>query len=127
MEWIARFEPGELTPQVVDDLLWVLFRRDCAWLARNLWAPELYRSGVRYELEPIERWRAWPIILRERRGDCECLCCARASELVIRHGIGARPVAQRLKSPESEPRYHVLVCWPDGQLEDPSRVLGMKG
>lgn len=23
--------------------------------------------------------------------------------------------------------YHIVVCWPDGRLEDPSRVLGMGG
>jgi len=85
--------------------------------------PPLYQSGVRYKREPRgkEEWLTAPEVLRRRVGDCEDLAAWRAAELRL-HGIPARAVAIR----SGKKRFHAVVKYPDGSIEDPSRILGMK-
>lgn len=92
--------------------------------------PPLYRSGVRYRREAapppgqlrLERFQMIPEVLRNRAGDCEDLSAWRVAEL-RRGGVRAIPwivqSGQRL--------YHVQVRHPDGRIEDPSKILGMRG
>ncbi len=107
--------------------------------------PLLYQSGVRYEAEPNtpvayivqtssgikwakqppEEWMDFPTLYERGVGDCEDLACARAGELQY-NGIAAVP-AIRSKQIGQLTLIHVLVLWPDGQIEDPSAALGMKG
>lgn len=88
--------------------------------------PPLYRSGVRYEQEPLrdgkrqERWLTPDQVYAQRWGDCEDLAAWRAAELRQR-GIPARAVAIRTGAK----KFHAVVRWPDGSIEDPSRLLGM--
>jgi hypothetical protein len=92
--------------------------------------PLIYRSGVRYQAEPArqERWQDIPTTLRRQQGDCEDLACWRAAELNARFGVPARPqvIVTRVLS-DGRRLYHVIVRMPDGSVEDPSFLLGMRG
>lgn len=88
--------------------------------------PPLYTSGVVYKPESVisgkrlEEWLTPDVVLARGRGDCEDLAAWRAAELRKR-GIPARAVAIR----SGKRKFHAVVKWPDGSIEDPSRVLGM--
>jgi len=89
--------------------------------------PWLYDSGVHYQQEPIgeEVWPDFPTLYKQGWGDCEDLACARTAELQF---CGVPAVnAIRYKKLGDITLIHVLVLHPDGWLEDPSRILGMKG
>lgn len=107
--------------------------------------PRLYDSGVFYEEEPPgqEDWLDYPTLLKLGKGDCEDLGCALTAERRVYDGIPSRPVL-RWKYITSDylrrngypakilPRdgiylIHILSQLPDGTLEDPSKVLGMRG
>lgn len=88
--------------------------------------PPLYEAGVLYKPEPViggkrrEEWLTADRVLKRRHADCEDLAGYRAAELRMA-GVPARAVARR-----SGPRkFHAVVRWPNGQYEDPSRILGM--
>lgn len=107
--------------------------------------PRLYSSGVYYEEEPPgqEDWLDLPSLYRAGKGDCEDLGCVLAAERRVYDGIDARPVIKVKFIPSNElkaagydhraiPRdgiflVHVLTLLPNGVLEDPSKVLGMRG
>lgn len=83
--------------------------------------PRLYKSGIQYRLDPGEEWQSPWETAKRGYGDCEDLALYRALEL-RGVGIDARPHVYR-----AGPRtLHVVVRRPDGTLEDPSRVLGMR-
>ena len=107
-------------------LLEALIGVNVAWLRENPDAPSLYASGVRYLEEPRgqEDWQDIPETLRLRSGDCEDLGSWRVAELRVRGHERAMP---HVKKSFSGPRtiFHVAVRRADGQLEDPSRILGM--
>ena len=92
--------------------------------------------------------------LAARKVDCEDLACWRISETRLGRGLDKRGVAPREGHPVptivpvpfpmrpivgtrpafysrmTRPRvrtYHIIVAWPDGTFEDPSRELGMGG
>lgn len=92
-------------------------------LKRNPRMPALYESGVRYVPEPagMEKWLTYDQVLRAGKGDCEDLAAARAAEL-HRVGIKAWPIVIRT----GRKRFHAVVRWPDGRIEDPSKILGMR-
>jgi hypothetical protein len=87
--------------------------------------PQLYASGVVYRREsyvngrPREQWLTAPVVLELGCGDCEDLSCWRAAELRLQ-GINARAIAR-----PSSLGWHIVVQYPDGTIEDPSRKLGM--
>lgn len=93
--------------------------------------PPLYSSGVRYRRETClaphiretcERWLTAEQLLKERFGDCEDLAAYRAAEL--RHSgedPHATPIAQRTRA-----GWHIVVRRGNGNIEDPSVVLGMR-
>ena len=106
--------------------------------------PPLYESGVRYREEAPgqEDWPDIPTILANGWGDCEDLVGYRAAELRDA-GIDADPVLKwqfiprELMIAKGYPKKHVpkrgvwlvhcLVRYPDGTIEDPSKLLGMGG
>lgn len=119
--------PESLT--VLNILANALMQIDILSLRLHPATPNLYESNVRYspEAEGQERWQGIPTTLRNRMGDCEDLAAWRAAELNVRHGIAARPlvvVSQRY--PDQKRLYHVVVERPDGSIEDPSFLLGMR-
>lgn len=85
--------------------------------------PPLYKSGVRYRREQPgrEQWLTIPEVLDEGFGDCEDLAAWRAAEIRLK-GLPAfvRVVRSGRRS------FHAIVQRPDGTIEDPSKVLGMK-
>lgn len=85
--------------------------------------PPLYKSGVRYVRQyGRERFQPCLNVMERRGGDCDQLACWRAAELQER-GIKARAVPYRVNARTM----HVIVIYPDGRREDPSKRLGMKG
>lgn len=99
---------------------------DISYLRRHPETPALYESGVRYQREErgAEDWQTIPQVLRARSGDCEDLATWRAAELRVRHGIKAKAVAYGRRKPDHV-LFHIVVRYPDGHYEDPSRRLGM--
>lgn len=92
----------------------------------------LYESGVYYQAEPAgeEEWLDIPTLYKQGFGDCEDLASARVAEL--QHmGIPAVTCikSKKIISPKGGEitLVHVQVLWPDGTVEDPSAILGMKG
>ena len=87
--------------------------------------PPLYRAGVRYRSEPVERdtfadlWRTW----RRGHGDCAHLACWRVAEL----REAGEPATLRITWRVTPTRrtFHVVVRRANGAIEDPSRILGM--
>lgn len=96
------------------------------FLLHNPNTPKLYDSGVIYQNEPRGRedWQDIPTTLLLGNGDCEDLACWRSAELQAQ-GIFARPVYRWRKLEGGGVLYHILVRWPDGRIEDPSKRLGM--
>lgn len=96
-----------------------------ASIMRRRRLPPLYESGVRYQREallngrPREQWLTAPFVLERGFGDCEDLATFRAGELIVQ-GIEARAIAR-----PSNIGFHIVVRYPDGTIEDPSRKLGM--
>lgn len=107
--------------------------------------PPLYASGILYEeeLPGHEDWYDVPTALRIRRHvDCEDLAAWRTAELRVA-GIGVEPVIkwqwidreQMISQGYPESKLpdrgvwlvHCCVRWPDGSIEDPSKILGMGG
>lgn len=86
--------------------------------------PRLYRSGVRYQREPRRRedWQTVSRAYRARFADCEDLAAWRAAELVVTgEDTAARAIIRRVRPG----LIHCLVLRSNGELEDPSRLLGM--
>lgn len=88
--------------------------------------PLLYQSGVRYVAEPYgqEHWQTPAVTMRLGFGDCEDLAAWRAAELVV-SGRDARALAvvRRVRPG----LMHCVVVRGGGQIEDPSKRLGMRG
>ncbi len=126
------------------------FRRaiKLAAIGRGAPFPKLYDTGVYYEEDPPgeENWRDAPAILdrffRTGHGaDCDQLLCWRVAELRV-DGIAAEPVIkwQHLPREVAITIYpaklipqdglwlvHCCVRFPDGSIEDISKILGMGG
>jgi hypothetical protein len=103
-----------------------LMAANVAWLADYPRTPGIYRSGVRYQMEPrgSERWQGIAACLARGVGDCEDLACWRAAELRA-GGTAAMPSAI-WRPVDGRIRAHAFVALPDGSTEDPSEVLGMR-
>lgn len=100
--------------------------------------PPIYRSGVRYENEPnyrfegdgVEEFALIPIVLKRGWGDCDDLAPWRVSEL--QQGGEAAKIRiqwkrQTLPDGTKGPKYfHIVVRRANGDIEDPSDLLGMR-
>jgi hypothetical protein len=91
-------------------------------------APALYTPGlVRFLREPRgqDNWQNIPRTLQLRTGDCEDLVGWRVAELrASGEDPGARPRVQRFDE-GGDVEYHFTLFRSNGQIEDPSRRLGM--
>lgn len=109
-------------------LLDSLVALNVTYLRHHPQAPGLYDSGVRYQREPrgYEQWMTIPMVLKQRHADCEDLAAYRCAWLIERCGIRAWPCFHWRRVPSQRAIvYHIVVCRPDGVVEDVSRVLGM--
>jgi len=110
--------------------------QDVAWLRAHPETPDLYHAGVSYkperrrektgkETEYGEEWQTIPWVIYRGYGDCEDLGAWRSAELNVKYRIKARPFIKMRRMPDGFWRAHVVVRWPNGQIEDPSAKLGM--
>lgn len=113
-----------------------LMLQNIAWLRAHPNTPDLYQSGVTYKperrrvtmgktLEYGEEWQTIPWVIYRGYGDCEDLGSWRAAELRAKYGVKANPFIKARRMPSGFWRAHVVVRWPNGQIEDPSAKLGM--
>lgn len=96
------------------------------YLKKHPETPSLYSSGVRYvrDLPGQEDWQSIPEAIARRGADCKTLACWRAAELLVR---GHRAYPQFFwRDRDNGATYHIQVQHLDGQIEDPSRILGMR-
>jgi hypothetical protein len=115
-----------------------LMLENIAWLQSHPETPDLYHAGVSYKPERRrinprtgkaseygEEWQTIPWVIYRGYGDCEDLGAWRAAELRHKFKIQATPFIKMRQMPNGYWRAHVVVRWPNGQLEDPSAKLGM--
>lgn len=86
--------------------------------------PRLYSGHIRYEREPPgqERWQTAYETARRGFGDCEDLASYRLAELYFFDGEDGARIKVLKISPVLR---HVVVLRANGQIEDPSKLLGM--
>jgi len=104
-------------------------------LRLNPWIPLLYKSGVRWERDPVcqtpevdgscERFLSPLQVLKEGKvGDCDDVGPWRAAELRLgRRGLKRERATA--KSVRSNIGWHIVVVRRNGRIEDPSKKLGM--
>ena len=115
-----------------------LMLENIAWLKAHPDTPDLYQAGVSYKPERRrinkatgvpseygEEWQTIPWVIYRGYGDCEDLGAWRSAELRAKYHIKATPFIKMRRMPDGFWRAHVVVRWPDGQIEDPSAKLGM--
>jgi hypothetical protein len=130
MEFItSAFEHGTSrgeSHEVLEILLRALVALDESYLRHHPRTVGLYESGLRYQREPrgYEQWLTIPKMLEQKHADCEDLAAYRVAWLRQRCGIPAWPCF-KWRQKGNTLVYHIIVCRPDGVIEDPSRVLGM--
>ncbi len=90
--------------------------------------PPLYSSGVRYIREPKgrETFRDLYVTIANKGGDCAHLAAWRVAELQ-ETGENATIRISWVVTRRGPRVFHVLVRRGDGSIEDPSKLLGMKG
>lgn len=117
-----------LSRRALQTMLDALYRIDVLYLQAHPETPSLYTTGVRYMEEPIgqEEWQDIPTCLRMGIADCEDLASWRAAELTVKQGIPARPIFHEHRRPNGSYLYHILTKYPDGRIEDPSQITGMR-
>jgi hypothetical protein len=95
-------------------------------LARRKWSfPPLYESGIGYEEEHEgEEFRSLPALHLLGSGDCDDLVPARLSELPS--GSAIPKIVEIGRDPLGGINYHFIIQHRHGDLEDPSRILGMR-
>lgn len=91
--------------------------------------PPLYSSGVRWQNEPTdwgyEDFAIIPAVMQRGWGDCDDLAPWRCAEL-REQGERAKIRIQWKTMNDGGKLYHIVVRRENGQIEDPSRILGMK-
>lgn len=115
-----------------------LMLENIAWLQAHPETPDLYNAGVSYKPERRrvdprtgkvseygEEWQTIPWVIYRGYGDCEDLGSWRAAELRAKYKVKATPFIKMRRMPDGFWRAHVVVRWPNGQIEDPSAKLGM--
>ena len=93
------------------------------WEQKRL--PPLYQSDVRYQFEPqhgtgIEEFALPEQVFQRKWGDCDDLVIYRVAELTA----AGEPATVVVTWPEGTGNLHVMVRRGNGQLEDPSILLG---
>lgn len=129
---------------VIEFLLNALTGANVAYLLIHPATPRLYQAGIPYVEEPDGRddWQDIPETLARREGDCEDLGCWRMAELRVHDRdlesswhITVADLPNR--AGDLVTTYHIQIQRPEGvaiyppaalpgNVEDPSRALGMK-
>jgi hypothetical protein len=118
--------------KVLDMILELLVQIDILYLRRKPKTPKLYESGVRYYHDGIrDEWFSVDEAIHEGLADCKGLSAWRVAELRESgedRGAKCTKKFAIVEDPTIGGRlvlYHVLVQRSDGNIEDPSRKLGM--
>lgn len=121
--------PHEVKVRIMYRLVQALVLVDAEYLRKVPNTPLLYASGVRYQQEPFgeEEWQDIPYTLKLGYGDCEDLAAWRVAELRVKFNERADPEVMGRVLPSGMALYHIRVRREDGSIEDPSKLLGMKG
>lgn len=93
--------------------------------------PPLYDSGVVFKVsrdedgeESDDLWQDIFTVYAQKSGVCENLVAWRIAELRKR-GIDANIHITQYMLPNGDQKFHIRVIWPNGFIEDPSKILGM--
>lgn len=121
-------KPSKILALVIREALEAVIMTNRLYLRLHK-VPPIYESNIRYEEEPAnqpyEEFAAIPVVLAKGWGDCDDLCCWRIAEL-RNAGENAKVRLKWQFDPMRGTRmYHVLVRRSNGQVEDPSKRLGM--
>lgn len=123
------FSPGDrpLSHATLQCMLDALTDIDARYLRKHPETPAIYASGVRYEEEPPgqEDWQDVATTIRMGVGDCDDVAPWLAAQKRVA-GLDARPTFKDQVLSSGSTLYHILTMNPDGTIEDPSRVLGMR-
>ena len=107
-------------------LLEALVAENVAYLRSHPDTPQLRDSGVRYVEDPPwrEEWKDIAETLSRKAGDCKDLVAWRLAELRLQGEVAA---TARVTVYEDGARVinHITIRRADGQIEDPSRELGL--
>jgi hypothetical protein len=120
------FEISSVDAQHLRIMLDALVRLNLLELKQKRY-PNIYKAGVVYRREPrggpnrFERWQTISDIIENGYGDCEDLASARVAQLRMM-GVRAVPWLTRRRGGNT---WHVVVRYPNGRIEDPSKILGM--
>lgn len=131
-------ENARMSQEMLVSGIFGLMMMNISWLKLHPETPDLYKAGVSYKPERHrydskakktseygEEWQTIPWVIYRGYGDCEDLGAWRAAELRAKYNIRANPYIKIRQMPDGFWRAHVVVRWPDGQIEDPSAKLGM--
>lgn len=118
-----------MVAKTLDHITEALVRHNSDLLARRYYPP-LYRSGVVYRPQGEDVWTDIEGILADGEADCKSLCAYRAAELRHR-GEYARcfhlwQLGAKAWNERHPFLYHTLLARQNGQVEDPSAILGMQ-
>ena len=121
-------KPSKILALVIREALEAVIMANQLYLRLHQ-VPSLYESGIRDEEEPAgqpyEDFSAIPVVLARGWGDCDDLVSWRIAEL-RNAGENAKVRLKWAFDPIRGARmYHVLVRRSNGQVEDPSKRLGM--
>lgn len=107
------------------DVLESLAHRNAREMSRAK-LPRLYGGAIRYATGRRHRalWKSASQVARVGHGDCADLAAYRVAEL--RRG-GERGAGFLIRSGGRPGLYHVVVKRASGEIEDPSKRLGMRG
>lgn len=121
------------TPAALNQALEGLVRVNVAMLIAAIRAgrpvPPLYDLGIRYKREPVPRewWQTVADNIVEKTADCEDLASHLSAQYRVAGMLAGIPFPARAVCIRTGPKsYHAIVRMPDGSIQDPSRVLGMK-
>lgn len=85
--------------------------------------PSIYEVKPRYRVAKRETWKDIGAVLRDGWGDCKDFTAWRLAEL-WKQGIDAK--AESIVGRKGRKLlFHTYVRYPNGQLEDPAKLLGM--
>lgn len=121
-------KPSKILALVIREALEAVILANQLYLRLHT-VPNIYESGIRYEEEPAgqpyEDFSAIPVVLARGHGDCDDLVSWRIAEL-RNAGEKAKVRLKWAYDPIRGARmFHVLVRRSNGQVEDPSKRLGM--
>jgi hypothetical protein len=119
---------ARLFAEMVRSLLQALVMVNRIALKSDPRIPPLYSSGVRYikEKPGVETFRDLYLVLANHGGDCAHLAAWRVAELQ-QAGENASIRIQWKVTRRGIRLFHVVVRRGNGSIEDPSKLLGMKG